>query len=80
MIYENSERLARAMMGKKKKGEKKEKRVMEAEWRSKPLTKRERKEKRKRKKIGVWIIFCILRSYMTIAIVRDNVNNDASHM
>ena len=73
-------------MGKKKKGEKKEKRVMEAEWRSKPLTKRERKEKRKRKKIaslkkiGVWIIFCILRSYMTIAIVRDNVNNDASHM
>jgi hypothetical protein len=47
MIYENSERLARAMMGKKKKGEKKEKRVMEAEWRFKPLTKRERKEKRK---------------------------------
>jgi hypothetical protein len=28
MIYENSERLTRAMMGKKKKGEKKEKRVM----------------------------------------------------
>ena len=52
MIYENSERLARAMMGKKKKGEKKEKRVMEAEGRSKPLTKRERKEKRKRKKIA----------------------------
>jgi hypothetical protein len=47
MIYENSERLARAMMGKKKKGGKKEKRFMEAEWRSKPLTKRERKEKRK---------------------------------
>jgi hypothetical protein len=47
MIYENSERLARAMMGKKKKGGKKEKRVMEAEWRSEPLTKRERKEKRK---------------------------------
>ena len=42
MIYENSERLARAMKGKKK-----EKRFMEAEWRSKPLTKRERKEKRK---------------------------------
>jgi hypothetical protein len=47
MIYENSERLARAMMGKKKKGEKKEKRVMEAEGRPKPLTKREGKEKRK---------------------------------
>ena len=32
-------------MGKKKKGEKKEKRVMEAEGRPKPLTKREREEK-----------------------------------
>jgi len=36
-------------MGKKKKGEKKEKRFMEAEERPKPLTKRERKEKRKKK-------------------------------
>jgi len=40
----------------KKKGEKKEKRVMEAEGRPKPLKKRERKEKRKKltrlKKIG----------------------------
>ena len=44
-------------MGKKKKGEKKEKRAMEAEGIPKPLTKRERKEKRKKiarlKKIGV---------------------------
>jgi hypothetical protein len=53
------------MMDKKKKGEKKEKRGMEAEGRHKPLTKRERKEKRKRKKIailkkiGAQIIFCI---------------------
>jgi len=35
----------------KKKGERKEKRVMEAEGRPKPLKKRERKEKRKRKKL-----------------------------
>ena len=38
-------------MGKKKKGERKEKRVMEAEGRPKPLKKTERKEKRKRKKL-----------------------------
>jgi len=38
-------------MGKKTKGERKEKRVMEAEGRPKPLKKKERKEKRKRKKI-----------------------------
>ena len=38
-------------MGKTKKGGKKEKRVMEAEGRPKPLKKRERKEKRKRKKL-----------------------------
>jgi hypothetical protein len=38
------------MIGKKKKGEKKEKRAIEAEGRSEPLTKRERKEERKRKK------------------------------
>jgi len=35
----------------KKKGEKKEKRVMEAEGRPKPLKKKERKEKKKRKKL-----------------------------
>ena len=39
-------------MGKKKKGEKKEKRVMEAEGRPKPLKKIERKEKRKTKTIA----------------------------
>ena len=39
-------------MGKKKKGEKKEKRAIKAEGRPEPLTKRERTEKRKRKKIA----------------------------
>jgi len=38
-------------MGKKKKAPRREKRVMEAEGRPKPLKKKERKEKRKRKKL-----------------------------
>jgi len=40
------------MMGKKKKAGKKEKRVMEAEGRPKPLKKKERKEKQKMKKLA----------------------------
>ena len=39
-------------MGKKKKSGRREKRVMEAEGRPKPLKKKERKEKRKRKKLA----------------------------
>ena len=39
-------------MGKKKKVERKEKRVMEAEGRPKPLTKKDRKESRKKKKLA----------------------------
>jgi hypothetical protein len=39
-------------MGKKKKSGKKEKRVMEAEGRPKPLKKKERKEKQKMKKLA----------------------------